>query len=319
VESFSRSFDALIDSLVKAKLQIKRDDKPEGLFVFDPAPLIIYYLRSNIDEGSTFLEFLAKVVDALNIYLSISLQNVSRFIMQDFGDAVGRSVDHFRATIDETLNPQLSAEIQNLVGQASPELQASIARVASWFALDAENERRTLRTMSQIVDIAIQATENAHRGFEPEYTLSIEDLGLQSNETLLEFTDILFTVLDNIFTHSGLDRRPVIRISIAKTEQDENGRTRVKIRVTNRITRDKKTASNERRLDRIREQIQSGDYRALSKVEGGTGLLKVKRIVAADNRQTLDFGYIADSLEFFVEVSMVLVFSFLPAPTDAQA
>jgi hypothetical protein len=173
VESFSRNFDALIDGLVKAKLQIKRDDKPEGLFVFDPAPLIIYYLRSNIDEGSTFLEFLGKVVDALNIYLSISLQNVSRFIMQDFGDAIGRSVDQFRAAIDENLTPQLSAELQTLIGQASPELQASIARVASWFALDAENERRTLRTMSQIVDIAIQATENAHRGFEPEYTLDI--------------------------------------------------------------------------------------------------------------------------------------------------
>jgi hypothetical protein len=276
-------------------------------------------LRSNIDEGSTFLEFLGKVVDALNIYLSISLQNVSRFIMQDFGDAIGRSVDQFRAAIDENLTPQLSAELQTLIGQASPELQASIARVASWFALDAENERRTLRTMSQIVDIAIQATENAHRGFEPEYTLDIQDLGLQSNETLLEFTDILFTVLDNIYAHSGLDRRPIIGIGISKTEQDDDGRARVKIRVTNQITRDKKTAANEKRLDRIREQIQSGDYRALSKVEGGTGLLKLKRIVAADNRQTLDFGYLTGSLEFFVEVSMVLVFTTLSVPADAVA
>jgi hypothetical protein len=43
------------------------------------------------------------------------------------------------------------------------------------------------------------------------------------------------------------------------------------------------------------------------KLEGGTGFLKLKRIVAADNRQTLSFGY-NDDKEFFVDIKMILVF-----------
>jgi len=270
--------------------------------------LIIYYLRAAIDEGSTFPQFLAKVLDMLQIYMTISLQTVRKYITEQFSDSIAASVEQFRLSIDQTVGSALSVELRQLIGRASPELHASIERVASWFAPDAANELRALRTMEQIVDIAIQATNNAHRGFHPSIHTDIDELGLQANETLLEFTDILFTILDNIYTHSGLDRSPVIHIGISNTGET-GGSTRVRIAVTNQIAPNTKTIANERRLERIRHQIESGDYRALSKVEGGTGLLKLKRIVAADDRQTLDFGYRPDSLEFFVDIKMLLIFA----------
>ncbi|MGP0089072.1 MAG: hypothetical protein ACLPKB_03800 [Xanthobacteraceae bacterium] len=316
VEIFSRNFDSIIDTLLKERLQIKRDEKPKGLFVFEPVPLMIYYLRANIDEGSTFQQFLSKVLDALDIYLAISLQNVRKYITEGFSDVVAAFVDQFRSSIDEKVNPTLNAELQQLIGRASPELQASIERVASWFAPDAEKERRALRTMEQIVDIAIQATNNAHRGFDPVFHLDIDDLGLQTNETLLEITDMLFTILDNIYTHSGLND-PAISIRIMNAGEEDRGGTRVRTIVTNQIAPGTKTLANEHRLERIRRQIESGDYRALSKVEGGTGFLKLKRMVAADNRQTLAFGYDPHTLEFFVEVTTILVFTLVQAPPES--
>ena len=319
VEVFSREVDELIDVLTKDRLQIKRDSKPKGLFAFDPAPLIIYYLRANIHEGSTFGELLNRVLDALQIYLSLSLQNVRRYITEEFSAGIAASVERFRLAIDERVGPPLRSELQELIGRVSPELQASVERVASWFAPDAENERRALRTMEQIVEIAIEATNNAHRGFDPLLNFQIDDLGLQSTETLIVFTDILFTILDNIYTHSGLDHKPVIGISIVNEGDVPEGGTRVRILVTNRIAERNRSVTNERRLQRIREQMDSGDYRALSKLEGGTGLLKLKRIVAADNRQTLDFGYRSDALEFFVEITMILVFAPAPQPTELHS
>jgi hypothetical protein len=134
-------------------------------------------------------------------------------------------------------------------------------------------------------------------------------LGVQSNETLLEFTDILFTILDNIYTHSGLGSKPIVSIRISNEGVNEDGSVNVKLSVKNQIAPHIRTVANEHRLRRIRDQIEAGDYRSLSKVEGGTGLLKLKRIVAADKRQTLDFDYSPDKPEFFVEVTMVLVFA----------
>jgi hypothetical protein len=308
IEAFSREFDRHIDALAKEKLQIKSDAKPNGLFVFDPAPIIIYYLRANIDKGSTFAEFLNHVIDALGTYMAWSLQNVRKYITEDFNDAVARAVEQFRNSLDEGAPASSRSALREVVNRALPDLHGSIERVASWFAPDPEGERRALRTMDQIVEIAIEATNNAHRGFTPEIKLDVEDLGLQSTDTLIEFTDILFTILDNIYSHSGMATSPVIDIRIASAGVLEEGSRRVRIEVINRIGHGVRTHASERRLERINAQIQSGDYRALSKVEGGTGFLKLKRIVALDNRQTLNFGYQRDSDEFFVEIVMYMVF-----------
>jgi len=310
VETFSREFDSILDRLAKEQLQIKGASKPKGLFAFDPSPLIIYYLRANIDKGSSFSQFLSKAFEVLGVYLTVSLQNVRRFVTGEFYDNIEKCVDGFRSSLDsEVTNWALRSELQELLGRASPELKASVERVASWFAPDAENERRALRTMEQIVDIAIEATNNAHRGFTPEWDLDIQDLGLQSNETFIEFTDILFTILDNIYRHSGLETRPKISISIGADDVIRpNESTPISISVSNSIDASIKTSANERKLERIRAQIHSGDYRALSKLEGGTGFLKLKRIVAVDPRQTLDFGYRSNAPEFFVDVTVHILF-----------
>ena len=307
VEAFSTTLDALIDDLVKNCLQIKREDKPDGLFSVDPTPLIIYYLRANLDESAGFSDFLGRVIEVQHIFLNLSLQQVRAFITGPFNDSIDKAVEEFRRSLEEKVGPGLSAELRNLVVTVLPELQASIERVAAWFAPDPENERRSLRTMEQIVDIAIQATKNAHRGFEPDIETDIEDLGLQSTEILVLFTDILFTILDNIYSHSERGQRPKVTISIRSEEGVDPARTPVTIRVVNEIAPHAKTAASEKRLQRIREQIDSGDYRSSVKLEGGTGFLKLKRIVAADKRQTLAFGYNGDR-EFFVEIKMILVF-----------
>jgi hypothetical protein len=87
----------------------------------------------------------------------------------------------------------------------------------------------------------------------------------------------------------------------------EGGVRRVLIEVLNKIGRSVRTHTSERRLERINAQIHSGDYRTLSKLEGGTGFLKLKRIVALDSRQRLAFGY-RGADEFFVEIAMYMVF-----------
>jgi hypothetical protein len=247
------------------------------------------------------------VTEIQHIFLNLSLQQVRAFITGVFNDSIDKAVDEFRRSLEEKVDPDLSAELRNLIVTALPELQASIERVAAWFAPDAENERRALRTMEQIVEIAIQATKNAHRGFDPQIETDIEDLGLQSTEILVLFTDILFTILDNIYSHSELGQRPNVTISIRSEQGDDPARMPVKIRVVNEIAPHAKTPANERRLQRIRDLIDSGDYRSSVKLEGGTGFLKLKRIVAADSRQTLAFGYNGHR-EFFVEIKMILVF-----------
>jgi hypothetical protein len=165
--------------------------------------------------------------------------------------------------------------------------------------------------MDQIVDIALQATKNAHRNFDPELKRDIADLGLQSSELLFEMTDILFTALDNVHAHSGLGERP--KVSIAINAEDVEVRQhsaevlrRVKVRISNSVDPRCITPANERKVGRIREQIRTGEYRSRVKLEGGTGLPKLQRIVAQDNRQSLEFGY--EESDFFVQIDLFVLY-----------
>jgi hypothetical protein len=66
---------------------------------------------------------------------------------------------------------------------------------------------------------------------------------------------------------------------------------RVEIRVESEVAPRAYTEWAVQKLERIRGLMKSGEYRKHVNLEGGTGLLKLKRIVSLDERQNLDFGF----------------------------
>jgi hypothetical protein len=305
ITTFSAQYERIIDILTKNKLQIKSTEHPQGLFGFDLQPLFVYYVRAGIDEATTLDGFLFKVYETLDVFLAKSLQQVRAYIADTFrGEVEAALTELVRAR--EGVSPDRRQALQNAVAAASADWQASVDRVASWFAPNEANERASLRTMEQIVEIAIQATKNAHRGFDPDLTLQVDDLGPQGPDVLVVFTDILFTILDNVHRHCGVEKRPKVKIALNGYKIDESNIARIELNVENEIGSVAQTTAVERKLGKIRLQINSGEYKSRVKLEGGTGFLKLQRIVAPDNRQTLEFGF-KDGL-FFVSVGMMIVF-----------
>ena len=302
---FSETYEQLVEELTKKRLQIRSTEHPDGLFHFELLSLPVYYIRAGIDEATTLDEFLSRVYEVLDIFLAGSLQEVRTFISNDFREHAEEALAGLAASGAE-ISPERNSELRNAIAAASPDWQANVDRVASWFAPSEENERAALRTMEQIVEIAVQATRNAHRGFEPKLELDVEDLGQQGAGVLVTFTDILFTILDNVHRHCGTERSPVVKISLKSFESGEPNISRVILRVENDVSDSSRAPSIQKRLGKIKEQISSGDYKSRVKLEGGTGFLKLKRIVAPDNRQTLDFGFIDEG--FFVEIGLMLIF-----------
>lgn len=311
VVGFSETYEQLVDELTKKRLQIRSKDHSEGLFHFELVSLSVYYIRAGIDEATTLDDFLTRVYEVLDIFLARSLQEVRTFISNDFRERAEEALAKLAAS-GSKISPERDSELRNAIAAASPDWQANVDRVASWFAPSEENERAARRTMEQIVEIAVQATRNAHRGFEPKLELDVEDLGQQGADVLVMFTDILFTILDNVHRHCGIERPPVVKISLKCFDTGELNISRVILRVENEVSYSSRAPFIQKRLDKIKEQISSGDYKTRVKLEGGTGFLKLKRIVAPDNRQTLDFGFIDEG--FFVEIGLMIVFY----PEDAR-
>lgn len=317
VELFSSEYERLVNDLTKVRLQIRAPGSPDGLFGYEMTPLSVYYVRAGIDESTTLDELLEKIYEVLEVFLNRSLQQVRAYLTGEFREKAEQEL----ARLDDS-SPLASAsparvDLRKAVAEASTDWQASVDRVASWFAPNERNERAALRTMHQIVEIAVQATKNAHRSFDPKLELEIEDLGLQGPDVLVEITDILFTVLDNAHRHCGVSgNSPEVKIKLWSEDIDADDSLRVVINVESEAAPHAISSNNKNRVNKIREQILSGDWRSRVKLEGGTGFLKLKRIVAPDNRQSLDFYFTKKS--FVVDVSVMLAIASQAPASEAS-
>lgn len=306
IVSFSKAFDELIERVVKERLQISSKAHPDGFFRVNIIPFVIFYLRGKLDAETGLDHFLTHTLELLQINLSACLKKARDYLLKDVQDGVAKAVEAFNVEVEEKLSIAPCRALREKMISALPDWHASLERVADWFAPDVASDMQVQRSMEQIVDIALQATKNARRNFSPIIHREIEDLGPQDTIHLVDTTDILFTALDNVYVHSGLGDSPEVTIRITGEPTPSAAQWKVTFCVENRIAPTVKCPAAERKLQRLRSMIDSGDYRSKVKLEGGTGIPKLKRLIASDNRQTLQFGFGADDT-FRVEVSMVFV------------
>ncbi|WP_414474295.1 hypothetical protein [Microvirga sp. M2] len=307
IRDFSSVYDGIIDDLAKHRLQVRTQERPDGMFVLNIAPIMVYWVRSRIHENSTFREDFEAYLSALSVLLSYDLANIREYIGSTTKIKIEEAINDLRRSLERSLSPAGYSKVASEISWAIPEVTAAVDRVSDWFSPDQARQAASGKTMEQIVDVAVEATRAARRGFNPKIERDIDSLGIHSTDVLLECTDILFTILDNVYRHSGVADDPWIRISVKGTDVGEPSKVKVFIRVESEVAAGVFNAYEQGKLDRIRHMMDTGDYRKKVNLEGGTGLLKLKRVVSLDSRRTLEFGF-KDETTFFVEVSIMIVY-----------
>lgn len=307
INDFSASYDAIIDDLAKNKLQVRTSDRPDGFFKLNIVPIMVYWVRSRVHENSSFREDFEAYIGALTVMLNFDLKDIRNYIGSTTKIRIEEAINTLRKDLEAALSPIGFSKVNSEISWAIPEVTAAVNRVIDWFAPDQARQAASGKTMEQIVDVAVEATRAARRGFNPKIERDIDGLGVHTTDVLLECTDILFTILDNVYRHSGVKDDPWIRISVKGVDAGEPSKVKVLIRVESEVAHGIYDGYEQGKLDRIKHLMDTGDYRKKVNLEGGTGLLKLKRLVSLDSRRTLAFGYM-DETSFFVEVSIVLVY-----------
>ncbi len=309
-EDFSRKYDSIIEHLTKDILQIRTAEKPQGMFSLtferDADTIIIHFIRSRIEKQTPFNEFLVTVLTALSILLQRVSLDVRDFILKSVKEQADAAFEMLRSSLETNLPIPRYLGLNSRIAAAIPEVQAAIDRVADWFVPVQQRQQVALRTVEQIVDIGIEAARRAHLGFSPKLFQDVEHIEVQSAAFLSDFTDILFTVLDNVYCHSG-SKSPWIKVRVWVQDIDQSLKS-VHVRVDSEIAPGAYKETSREKIERIKERMVSGNYRKHVNLEGGSGLLKLKRLVSPDARQRLEFGF-GDEQSFFVEISLVRLFA----------
>jgi hypothetical protein len=307
---FSKAYDAIIEGLVKQRLQILASEKPLGLFVPTLEPLWFHYIRNLAGREPTLSDLLSATFIGLESRLDHNLLVVYEYFLNQVKEQIESAIDNLRKDLRPLLSERYTY-INDAISAATPELHVALTRVSEWFKPAKKSTSRVTRTIDEILDVAIEATKSAHRGFDPLVTREICDLGRLDSRTLSFLTDLIFIVLGNVAQHSGLGANPEVKvqISIESISHDSLGRKErmVLFRFVSEIAPEVCTEEKRRALERVRHLLKSGAYKQRVNLEGGTGLPKLQRMVSIDERQSLTFDFISNEA-FSVEVRINLLY-----------
>ncbi|MCY4557663.1 MAG: hypothetical protein OXF79_15020 [Chloroflexi bacterium] len=307
LEEFSREYDSIIDELVQDRLQVRSATHPDGAFHVPIAEnaIWLHWIRSRIRRDTEFDEFLSVVFSAIGESLKGVLKGIREDIFVSVKSRMDDAFESLRVRLDQEIGPDEYAMVNSVLADVVPEVQAAIDRIAAWFNLGESDQGSGVRTMDQIIDIGIEATKRARRGFDPKVERTVPDIDISTSSLLSEFTDILFTILDNVYAHSGNPVDPWVSVEIQARDGSSKAVRDVTIRVESEVEDGAYNAENVARVERIRERMGDLTYRRGVNLEGGTGLLKLQRLVALDKNQKLEFGFLRED-RFFVEMQLVL-------------
>jgi hypothetical protein len=294
---FSADYDAFISRIANELIQIRSNEKPSGLFNISVKSVRFRIWIASITGDMTFEAFLDKCFEL-------------------FWESVGECLEDMRTVIDGSLKSdvvvifgKLEADIARLTAGASTAdltrairiaqtaAQQALDLVKDWFRLSQPLSEPSF-PIKDLIDVGLECVRTIHREFAPIVQTRVPPLPPFAHALTL-FSDIFFIIFDNIRRHSGKGEQPRVDINIT----DLGDRLRVCTR--SEIDPGIYTIEARAKIERIKSIISTGDYQKAIRSEGGTGLIKLRKLIGSAEKAParLEFGY-EDEGHFVVDFEL---------------
>lgn len=264
---FSAEIDHLIENITAQRIQIHRNEKPDGLFKISLKPLEVVGIATDITGSTTFDEFVGIANELFWFLVEKNLQSVREYINVEFRSLVSARFDELEA--DFRQNDRLT-QLADRVLSAKNETSLAIDQIRDWFVLPATSSTLEF-TLKEMVAVSLESLQRFHRDFKPRLEFKSEDLP-PFQSALNFFTDIFFIVFENIYLHGGMTE-PCITISFSLSGSN------LKMQISNPIDETLDIHEVKRKIDVACFQLSSDDFVTAVRKERGTGLAKIANLI----------------------------------------
>ncbi len=302
-DNFAKAYDNVIADLNQEVVRVRSKGKPKGAFFPQMNSLMFHALKSQIRRDESFDEFLEACLELFWAALYPSLRELKRRFEEDIKFSLLELIRQLEVRIHSLVPDEQCLDLRSALVTASTEVQRAVDEAADWF-----DERRVNidvnYTFEEIIDIAIATAKRTNNERNLDLHIYIEsDVSKVSRYSSDNIIDILHIIFGNIYGHSGIVEQPLVHLNLTASGEEE----RFTLRVENELGSQLPNHPMLEKLERIKALIESNDYKEYQTLEGGTGLLKLKRLItpSVDSQSTLKFGF-TDEQRFYVEIVMSL-------------
>jgi hypothetical protein len=310
LKQFSEDYDDFINRIANELIQIRTKDKKNGLFVITDEtggraqirgvgiPRFATFLDA-IKEDTTFDTFLDSSFELFWESVEHSLKNIRGLIDSSLKLDLAKLFTTLETDIAEIAGDRTIADLNTSIRVAKTNAQEALDRVKEWFRLSKPLAAPEL-AFQDLVDIGLQSVRTMHPEFDPVVNMDIPPLPLIEGvvERLFDIFQIIF---DNIRKHSGVGKHPQVTIKLVNTGD------RFRVTIENEVPSWVRTPELEARLQDIKQSIAKGIYQSGVRLEGGSGLFKLRARVGSVQGEPLplDFGFSPEGW-FFVQFEVAI-------------
>lgn len=295
--NFAKQFDELVQIIKTEWIQIKKDNKDEGLFDFRLNRTEIALLSTNISEDTRFEDFVDRVITEFFLILEENLETVRYKLNNTAKVKVNDLLIELQTEIDQLDYYVETSDLSNAITATRTGMQNVFNRVIEWFRLSQSTAEEPL-LLEEAISISEESVKTASHGFDVEISLPEEESIVLAGNRQINFVDILFIIFENVIKHSRLER-PKAFVTVTKLENA------IRIFIENEVADYVFNESNHQRIERIKSAMKEDNYIKSVTTEGGTGFHKIWKILAHDMRAVaeLDFGF-NENQRFYVEFTI---------------
>jgi hypothetical protein len=298
ITSFSEVYDNVIDDL-KARLQIRRKGRDHGMFDIPLTSMQVYMLRQALSSEVRLDDFVRQCIAIFWILLDQSLRDVRQYIATELRSSIEEIFETLEADLQRATAGARCQPLNDAVRQAATSVQTVLQNIENWFHRGPG--KKLFYPINQAVDVALEVVRITYRGFTPSITKIVPDNDVVMIDSVSAIGDIVFTALDNVYKHSGLEHGASVTIEVKLLEQK-----RIWLNIENTVCAEFDYSAAKREIEKVREKMREPKQQVVAaSTEGGTGLMKLKNLVDphGEKPDSIKFGF-TDQGTFKVEVEL---------------
>jgi len=278
LRKFSLEYDNLISEVATQWIRIRttRQDSGAGYFDFTLSIHDLVDISSALERDLPVEKFVERTIAYLGLRLDVALDSLRGALAGTLKPRLVELLHSLEMELDEALLAHEKRFLLNSIREARVDVQRAVDRASNWFVRDAAAKGAPFEA-GDALTLAREVAKTLYPqlGVETDVRYQINPVPLFAGEHLAPVVDILFTLLHNVVRHSGCEN-PRASI-VAEYERDA-----VVFSVENEVDSRALTPDAESRFLAVRAALQGTEASGYVAKEGGTGFLKIKKILAHD-------------------------------------
>lgn len=306
LKRFSDSFDSEVMRIVDDYLHVNSADKPKGILKIPLTDTYLLTLKSSAIEHESLATLSAHVTTAFWTLLKPSLDDVKILLRENFRASVDTFFDALQASVRKVSvkypEDECIRDLGTEITRSHSVLIDNIDRAANWFSQSRAELKSVPQNVHDIFTTLIDYVNGQFSGRDPDCTLECDEKIEMQFHNVLIIADVVKDILENIYSHCGVDRGVKIIINVEPNSEMNS----LKIFVVNSLSMSALNKARSMDKEKIITRMKTGEWKSYVRKEGDSGLYKIWSSSAASGDANMDFGVSSDN-KFYVHLDLPLI------------